>query len=160
MATQRQKLVLGKMLENTGASMYKIMRAAGYSEAYAKNPKDLVETRGFQDLLNEAGVTDERIAQVMSDGLGATKPLYKNNNKTGQIELVAETPDHTVRHKYLETAIKAKGHISEQGGNVNQFNTFIQNNTINPMSEEAKSIGEASLQYMMDITRDNGDNDR
>ena len=111
MATQRARLVLGKMLENPGTSMYKIMRASGYSEAYAKNPSELIETKGFQDLLDEAGVTDERIAQVMNDGLGATKPIYKNNNTTGKFELVAEAPDHATRHKYLETAVKVKGHV-------------------------------------------------
>jgi hypothetical protein len=111
--TMRQRLVVGHLVEN-GGSLGKAMRAAGYSNAMANNPAKLTRSKGFMELLEEAGVTDERIAKVMNEGLEATKPVYRNNPISGEVEILVETPDFGVRHKFLETAMKVKGHVAPE----------------------------------------------
>ena len=52
------------------------------------------------ELLDEMGMNDEQLNQILKDGLGATK----------EVGLVAKiVDDYAVRHKYLDTAYKLKG---------------------------------------------------
>ncbi len=58
MATQRQQKLLKLLLENLGntketKSAYKMLKEAGYSDAQAKNPKQILESETIQ-----AGVSD------------------------------------------------------------------------------------------------------
>lgn len=50
MATEKQKEVVKNILENPGMTKGNIIREAGYSEAMAKNPKDVLESKGVQEL--------------------------------------------------------------------------------------------------------------
>ena len=79
-------------LENHG-NVSKSMREAGYSDAMAKNPQALKESSGWIKLMEEH-ISDDRLAQVHSEGLNAMR---------------GEEPDHAVRHKYLDTGYKLKG---------------------------------------------------
>lgn len=90
-ASAKQKKATELVLK--GQSVSSAMREAGYTEASAKNPKNLTETRYFLDIMEKHGVTDEKIAKVMSEGLEA--------KHKGEV-------DHGMRHKYLETALKVK----------------------------------------------------
>jgi hypothetical protein len=51
----------------------------------------------LSSLMDEMGLTDERLLKVLDEGLKAI-----NRNKLG------ETPDHPTRHKFLDTALKLK----------------------------------------------------
>ena len=52
------------------------------------------------ELLDEMGMNDEQLNQILLEGLGATKT----------VGLLAEiVDDYAVRHKYLDTAYKLKG---------------------------------------------------
>ena|SRR3990167_811171 len=57
MATVRQRIVAEKILEDIGNNSYRtggqILRESGYSEAIAKNPKMIIESKGVQAILNE-----------------------------------------------------------------------------------------------------------
>lgn len=74
------------------------MLEAGYSAATAKTPQKLTESRGYKLLLIEAGLSDDRLAQTLSEGLDASR------GDTG-------IPDHATRLKYLETALRLKGYL-------------------------------------------------
>lgn len=106
MATARQIKATQNLVEN-GGNVSKAMRDAGYSKKTAKTPKKLTESSGFQQILEEAGITDFELAKVLHDGLGATRVISLGANDT------ATQPDYAVRHKYLETGLKLKGHTQE-----------------------------------------------
>ena len=135
MSSVKQQLVLGQIQANPKQSIYQSMIAAGFSHNTAKQPeKNLLSRASFKDLLEEAGVTDLKIAEVLRDGLNTPKP--------------------EVRHKYLETAIKVKGHVNPEPAPVtNQYNTFIQNNKIDPNAPSARELAESTLEILMQQTK-------
>ncbi len=54
-------------------------------------------------------INDDDLIKVHEEGLKASRRVFKNNNSSGEIELVDEEPDYAVRHKYLDSAYKLKG---------------------------------------------------
>jgi hypothetical protein len=96
----KQIKAVANLVEN-GGSISKAMVQAGYSEATAKTPQKLTESEGFKTLMAQMGVSDEKLINVINDGLDAIKP----NEFTGEV-----LPDHQARHKYLETALRLKGY--------------------------------------------------
>lgn len=108
MATIKQKKVLMKIVEN-GGNLHKAMLDVGYSPLTSKNPKNLTNSKGFQELLNEY-LPDELLTNVHLQGLKATRI------HTSHTEPDREIPDFGVRHKYLETAYKVKGKINDDSG--------------------------------------------
>lgn len=118
--TEKQKKAVAILVED-GGSVSGAMRKAGYSPATAKTPSKLTDSPAFIDYLEKAGVTDQKLAQVLNEGLNATKAVVmaaETNDSFVDIQ-----PDYQTRHKYLETAIKVKGHVKPQdGGNTYIFN--------------------------------------
>lgn len=142
--TAKQRLAAEKIADNIRSDNPKttgeILREVGYSEEVSLTPTKVTESKGFLQVLEEAGVTDDRIAKVMEEGLNATR-------RVGDGEL---DPDYAVRHKYMETALKVKNHQAEGvAGTGNIYNTFIQQNYIDPNSEENKRKIEAINKAMM-----------
>ena len=72
MATIKQKKALDKIVENRG-NISKSMREVGYSKKTAKNPKNLTESKGWQELLEE--IKDDpllnRLNKIAISGKGA-----------------------------------------------------------------------------------------
>jgi hypothetical protein len=113
MATLKQKKAIKYIAE--GDSVSKAMLKAGYSPATAKNPSELTERIGFKELLEIAGVSDEKLAEVLNRGLNATRVISAVGGKeaNGATTDFIEVPDYAVQHKYLETGLKLKGHQQE-----------------------------------------------
>lgn len=84
MATLRQKIAVDKIVENQG-NVSKAMREAGYPETTAKNPKNLTDSKGFKELMNEYGLTDGLIAKSLVDDINK-----KPKNRLGELRLGAE----------------------------------------------------------------------
>ena len=92
--------------------------AAGYSPTYAKNGL-IKKTKGWQDLL-EKNLPDKLLVKVHTEGLKATKRLGGmvigvedgEVSKMGHSDI--EVPDFPTRHKYLDTAYKIKGKLSDK----------------------------------------------
>lgn len=123
-----------------------ILRRVGYSETTATRPNQVIQSETFQQLMIESGVTKARLSTVLNEGLGATKRYGKDGD--------VEAPDYAVRHKYLETALKLSG-IQESPvvqGNVQNFNTVIQQTNIDPNTPEAKKIIDNTLNILMEQT--------
>ena len=91
MPTIKQKKAFDKIVENHG-NISKSMREVGYSEATAKNPKNLTKSKGWQEFLDKR-IKDEKLVDVLDEGLKATRETL---------------PDYAVRHRYLETGLKLK----------------------------------------------------
>ena len=75
MATKRQKEAFNKSMENYG-NISKSMREVGYSKNTAKNPKVLTESKGFKELCDEAGLTDNFIIRCLTEDIEA-KPRFR-----------------------------------------------------------------------------------
>ena len=105
MATIRQKLALHKSIKN-GGNISKAMVEVGYSANTAHTPQKLTESKGFIELCEEIGLTDDFLAKALYDDIKAKKQDRK--------------PE-------LELAFKVKGRLKEQDEKPkgNTYNIFI-----------------------------------
>jgi hypothetical protein len=94
-----------------GDSPHKAMKKAGYSPNTYKDPKKLTKSPAFAEVLEKAGISDEQLAKVLKDGLGATKAIVMGIKS--EESFVDVVPDHPTRHKFLETGLRLKGHDKE-----------------------------------------------
>lgn len=86
-------------------------------------------------LMDEKGITDERLMDVLDEGLAATKTISTRViTKKGEMaeadsrtDDFIDVPDYDVKHKYLKTALELKGHLNDRGNTNVQVNV---NNTI------------------------------
>lgn len=110
--TYRQKAAIKKLLETPGKSISSAMREAGYSPETASNPKDLTESKTWEQLM-EDHFPDTKLSKVIDEGLEAKK---------------GKDPDHFIRHQFATTALKlrnkfpAEKHQIEGGANPIQVN--------------------------------------
>ena len=121
MATTKQQNALANVVEN-GGNVSKAMIKAGYSPNTAKTPQKLTQSKAFVQYMEEAGVTDTKIVQVLKEGLDASKPVVMG--KESSDSFVDIQPDFQTRHKYLETALRVKG--IGQGKDGDKLADFIQ----------------------------------
>lgn len=128
MATIKQIKASQKILENIGKDkpepIGKILKDVGYSKNTADTPTLVTRSKGFMELLEKAGVTDDKLAKVLDEGLNASKAVVMGRESSESF--VDIQPDYPVRHKYLETALRLKGHGSKD--DLAKNNTFIQIN--------------------------------
>lgn len=97
MATEKQKKAMENYMDNHG-NVSKAMRDAGYDETTAKNPKNLTESRGWQELLDEY-IPEDYLQQKLLEGLNAGRDKGEDGVE----------PDYATRHRYLDTAFKLRG---------------------------------------------------
>lgn len=122
-----QDILIARALAS-GAKKGKACMAGGVSEkSAAKNSAEILAKPGVRAALamamDEAGVTTERIAQSLNEGLGATKVISANllvlgkadKIESGIIDATEGSPasqafvrveDYPTRHRYLETGCK------------------------------------------------------
>lgn len=79
MPTYKQTQAAQKMVEN-GGNVSKAMKDAGYSDATANTPKKLTESKGFLELLDDYGLTEELIIKSLVEDI-------KSNAGKRRIEL-------------------------------------------------------------------------
>lgn len=124
----RIKKVFQKVLENNGKSVSKAMEGI-YPESTRKNPQQITRSKGWNILLKRE-IKDEKLVNVLNEGLDAGKKIFRNNNETKEIEEVGYDADYATRHKYLETGLKLKGYYPKEGNqtaiqiNVNKFKDY------------------------------------
>lgn len=114
----RQQLYKKYRLE--GYSGYAAARKAGYSHSHAKNVRTRVEKEGtFQEILEIAGITDQKLSEVAYEGLMAVGSDGK--------------PDFQIRHKYYETICKLTGKLGVTNIKIDKSKkvTNVQHNTYN-----------------------------
>ena len=112
MVTLKQRALAKKLAESLKENSKKesygsLLLKSGYSEVTAKEPGKILQGRGFQELMAKYGITEDKLAMRLNEGLDADK---KDN------------ADHNVRHKYLETALELKGLRPKNSNEIN----FIQ----------------------------------
>jgi hypothetical protein len=108
----KQRNVFKKVM-NEGKSVTVAMREEKYAEATIENPKNVTESKGWQQLM-EQYLPDEELAKVHQEGLKAVR-IHSSMTEPDRIE-----NDYAVRHKYLDTAYKLKGaYAPEKSVNLN-----------------------------------------
>ena len=83
MATQKQKALAKKIVENNG-NVSKSMRDVGYSESSATNPQVFVKALDRQGLIDKH-LPDSLIMEALEEDIKA-----KKQNRKGEIELAAK----------------------------------------------------------------------
>lgn len=85
MATKKQEKALDKLVEN-GGNVSKAMRDAGYSPATAKTPAKLLDSKGFIELMDEKGLTDDFIVTALVEDI-RSKPGQRTQELTLAIKM-------------------------------------------------------------------------
>lgn len=136
LAAMRHRMVIGRLLVDPSESLYKAMRAVGYAHNTAIAPgKNLVSQPGFQQMLEEY-LPDSMLLNALHEDI---------ENKPGK------------RSKEIELAFKVKGklQLQEQPPASNTYNTFIQQNNINPNTPDARALVDNTLDMLMSQTKRN-----
>ena len=84
MPTIKQKKAVNKIIENHG-NVSKSMREVGYRESTCKNPKNLTESKGFKELCEGVGLTEELILKSLADDIKS-----KPSNRASELQLAAK----------------------------------------------------------------------
>jgi hypothetical protein len=98
--TLRQKETLKGMMEN-GGKVFPAAVKAGFTKGYAKSGK-IQKTKSWQELLDEY-IPDSKLVKKLNEGLNSIR-----------VEEHKKVEDMPTRHRYLETAMKAKGKLTEK----------------------------------------------
>lgn len=125
----RQKELAKYMSDNVGISMSQAMKDLNYSESYSNSPHRLKRTKTWKKLMKEC-LPNSKLVRVVSEGLDANKVISARVivNKSrptsqadgelpvanSQTDDFIEVPDHAVRHKFVETALKMKGKLIDK----------------------------------------------
>jgi hypothetical protein len=104
MATEKQKMAFGKIVENHG-NISKTMKEVGYSENSAVNPKNLTESKGWKELMEEH-LPDRLLAEKHNELLNVPKKV--RHFKKGELESEYEELDSQAISKGLDMAYKLK----------------------------------------------------
>lgn len=108
MATQKQKRAIDNLVEN-GGNVSKAMKDAGYSEATAKTPQKLTESKAFQDIY-EQYIPNELLLEKHKALLEKVEVVTKNNVSTGEVDVIPTGQIDTQAVKAgLDMAYKVRG---------------------------------------------------
>ncbi|MFM9793314.1 hypothetical protein [Streptomyces turgidiscabies] len=148
MATPRQEKAAQAFVEDGGKSASAAMRKAGFSDAYAKNPKKLTSTPTWEELLNKY-LPDKKLAEVHKKILNAQKlehmvfplgmeeaDIKKLLNSVGckpkkikhgeqAIHVWYWAPDSKAQAKGVELGYKVKGKLTQKVEHSGQVNTAV-----------------------------------
>lgn len=106
MPTELQKKLVKGISDNLRnpdtKPMGELMRDAGYSESTSKAPTRTTQSKSFQEILKKAGITENKLAKRLNEGLDADK-----------IVGTQKVSDVYARHRYLLTALELGGHIRQ-----------------------------------------------
>ena len=100
---KRQKEAFKKVMKE-GKSVTQAMKEVNYSPATIENPKNLTESKGWQQLVKQY-LPDDDLLKVHKQGLKATR-IHTSHTEPDKV-----IPDYATRHKYLETGYKVKGRL-------------------------------------------------
>lgn len=122
LTVRERKLIKGLC---KGLSVAEAARQAGYANStiegriYSKDMLGSVRIqRALKDMMDEMGISDEKLLNVIREGLEAHKVTTDGE----------KAPDFSARHKYLETALELKGHRKTAEQPAQQDNNFTQIN--------------------------------
>jgi len=96
MTTFKQEQALEKMVEN-GGNVSQAMLDTGYSPNTAKTPQKLTESKGFLELCEEKGLTDDLLVNALVEDI-----KEKRGNRRSELELAFKIKGKLVQRKWSE----------------------------------------------------------
>lgn len=131
MPTQKQKLAVDNLVESRG-SVSSAMRKAGYTNKSAKNPKNLTESKGWAELMEEK-LPDKLLVNKHKELLTVPIKIKLRTRQRGNIIDEEETKqlDTFAISKGLEMAYKLKGHYKEDKVGSEKAEVKITQNILN-----------------------------
>lgn len=103
MATIKQIKAINNLVENHG-NVSKAMRDAGYDATTAKNPKNLTNSKTFQEKCEECGLTDDFLLKALKEDIE-----LKPQDRKGELEL----------------GFKVKGKMKDADSGIGNLNIFF-----------------------------------
>jgi len=85
-----------------------------------------IKTETLKSALEKKGITPDKIADKINVLLDASKPIFKNNNATGEIEQVGEEIDYIAVDKGLKHAKEIYGVEDSDKPKENIYNFFFE----------------------------------
>jgi predicted transcriptional regulator len=115
-------LSLYRGLQENGGSQTKLAKKLGITrQAVSQQIKEPYIKSVMSQLLDKAGVNDKFIATKIKEGCEAKKLVYVENGDAEHGEKAREyDDDYATRHRYIETALKVKGHLVAEVSPTNQ----------------------------------------
>jgi phage terminase small subunit len=136
--TQKQRSFVKGLAQ--GKTKKKAAEDAGYSPKSAQsqaseNLRKPNVREVFLRAMDKAGITDEKLATVMSEGLEAKRAISAvvGNDATGKTMDFIDVPDHNARHRFFDSAAKIKG--LEAPKEINAKVTGNLEDTLNQLDE-------------------------
>ena len=126
---KRRATKLIKTYQENDCNQHKTAKAFGVTQpTINERLQQPIVKKTFAEIMEKAGITDEKLAKKMDEGLESVKVIgylhqYKqdkdgNTSKAKPEEAVSnefiDTPDMPTRHKYLTTALTILGHLKEK----------------------------------------------
>ena len=113
MATHKQKLVAKILLENTGKSVSKAMKEAGYGHGSYRNPQQLTRSKGWMEITGDAlGFDDEEILKIHLALLSAIKFDKKSFPVSCDDAEIKEIIEDAMSHKLIRIEKITKSKIA------------------------------------------------
>lgn len=109
MATPKQRKALKEMVENGGVASSAMVKV-GYSENTAKCPSKLTKSKGFKELMDELGLTEDLIVGSLVEDI-----RMKPQNRKPELELGAK----------IRGMLADKIDITTQGERIQAINYII-----------------------------------
>lgn len=181
--TLKQQLVFKALQRDVSKGVIrplgKVLLEAGYSPYIARQPSRVIKSLGFQELLDDLlpddalinthktlleakaidhlvfplAMSDEEITELI-ESTGGTVRKFKHGDTATHCWFWA--PNTKARQDALKLAYDIKGKLKANGdpaAAASVYNTFIQQNNINPNAPSAKELVEASLDALMAQTK-------
>lgn len=124
MTTLKQEATVQDLLENTGKPISQAMLDNGYAPSTAKNPKELTESKGWQQLMDRY-LPDKELAKKHKEFLNSKK--IRTTYKKGELQETEEFTDPSAV-RALDMAYKLKDKYPKQGTESPTGNTYISFN--------------------------------
>lgn len=172
-AQAKHKIILGKLIENPGSSIYSAMRAVGYAHTTALHPsknlgknflqlldetlpdhelldthRKLLQTRRIDHMVFPLSMEDEEIEELISSVGGTLRKIKQGETAKHAYWWV---PSDDARQKALKLAYEIKGKLKATGEPITPGNTY--NTQINiDNSPRGQSAVDAFAEFMMQQT--------
>lgn len=142
MATIKQRKAIEKIMDKHG-SISAAMREVGYTNATAKNPKNLTESDGWKELMGEY-LSDKLLAERHQELLNKREVHRIGHGEDAEYEM-SDEPDTQAVSKALDMAYKLKGSYAAE----KTLNTNININSSPDEIDKFKTLREKYEQELL-----------
>ena len=128
---------LTKAYVKAGFNQSEVARRQGlHRSTINKKLKKAPVQRAIAETFERAGVTDEKLAQRVAEGIDAKETKFFQHN--GRVKETCQVIDYEKRHKYITTALEVKKHIRAEEGSGEHITIKVEYGHRKPKEPETK----------------------